>query len=196
METARLIGVTGAGRGTGTTHLSLLGANYLAGCCGRRTALLEWNGHGDLAALGEALLGRNRSRENSPGEPYRLLDVDYYQRGGPELLSDCMAGSYEDIIMDLGELREEIRREWLRCDVIILTASLTEWKVQAFLEFLAGEKRLDSRWIYTAAFGSEDTRSAVERQFRISLRRIPFLPDAFRIDRAAMRWLEELLGLG
>lgn len=196
-EEARLIGIAGAGRGTGVTHLSLLAANYLTGCCGRTAALLEWNSHGDFQALRQALLGREGGWKRKPQrERYRFLDVDYYQGGDREVLLECMNGSYDDIIIDFGELREDIQREWLRCDVKIMAASLTEWKVGAFLEFLAKQERPDRRWIYTAAFGSEDTRKMIQRQFLVSLRMVPFSADAFLISRDLMRWFEDRMGLG
>lgn len=42
----RVVGITGTGRGTGVTHLSVLAANYMASALQRRTAVIEWNDHG------------------------------------------------------------------------------------------------------------------------------------------------------
>ena len=41
------------------------------------------------------------------------------------------------------------------------------------MELLSEEEGRRAGWIYTAAFGSEDTRKQIERQFGISLVRVP-----------------------
>ena len=54
-------------------------------------------------------------------------------------------------------------------------------------------RRVRCRWIYTAAFGSEDTRREIERQFGIPLRRVPLSVDAFSVDYRTMKWFEGIL---
>ena len=44
-----------------------------------------------------------------------------------------------------------------------------------------------------AAFGSEDTRRRIERQFGISLKRIPLSVDAFSVDHRVKDWLAGIL---
>ena len=43
------------------------------------------------------------------------------------------------------------------------------------------------------AFGSEDTRKQIERQFGISLVRVPLSVDAFSVDYKTMQWFERIL---
>lgn len=194
MEKSRLIGIVGAGRGTGTTHLSILTANYLASCRQRNTALIQWSGRMDLWPVEHMLKGcRKRKEDTDLEEGFRLLEVDYYHRGDAGVLTRCMGLGYEDIVIDFGEMRQQIRTEWLRCGINVVTASLSEWKLEAFLELLSGEEKRQKGWIYTAAFGSEDTRREIERRFRIPLRRIPLSVDAFSVDRKTMEWFEKIL---
>ena len=49
----RTVGIIGAGRSVGVTHLAIWLANYLTGVKGQRTAVLEWNTHGDFRRLGD-----------------------------------------------------------------------------------------------------------------------------------------------
>jgi hypothetical protein len=191
MNECRLVGVAGAGRGTGATHLSILAANYLSGCRQHKTALIQWNTHGDFMRIEDTLRGNRRKGAES--HKYTLLEVDYYKMGDARLLAECMEDGYDDIIIDFGEMREAVREEWLRCGNQVMTASLSEWKLEAFLGFLAGEKKLGKGWIYAAAFGSEDTRREIEKQFRITLNRIPFSVDAFCVDRRLMDWFQGIL---
>lgn len=186
MKETRLIGIAGAGRGTGATHLAVQIANYLCSCRQRRTALLEWNDHGDLERIGRMFLKR-------PGKSsFRLLEVDYYRDGSAQRLAACMSGVYDDIVIDFGEIRDEIRTEWYRCGLCILTAALNDWKLESLLEWISGKEKLKKGWIFCAAFGSETTRREVEKQFQISIKRIPFSEDPFSVGPAEMKWLSEI----
>ena len=61
------------------------------------------------------------------------------------------------------------------------------------MELLAGEEERRTGWIYMAAFGSEDTRRQIEKQFRIPLIRVPLSVDAFSVDYRSMQWFERIL---
>ena len=189
----RVTGIAGAGRGTGVTHLCILMANYLASSLQRRTAVLDWSGHGDLMSMACASGRNNEKNADAPVNGFRILGVTYYTQGSPGALARCMEGDFEDIIIDFGEIRPSIRDEWLRSTVKIITASLSEWKLEAFMELLTGEEECGAGWIYTAAFGSEDTRREIERQFSIPLRRVPLSVDAFSVDYRTMKWFEGIL---
>lgn len=175
------------------THLCILTANYLASSLQRRTAVIEWSGRDGFAALGRMMKGRTDNQAESAQYVYRILGVTYYRQGSPRVLARCMDGTYDDIVIDYGEMRSSIRSEWLRCTVKIMTAALSEWKLEAFLELLTGDEDCRTGWIYTAAFGSEDTRKEIERQFRIPLKRVPLSVDAFSVDYRAMEWFEGIL---
>lgn len=114
-------------------------------------------------------------------------------QGDSRVLARCMDGSYDDIIIDFGEMRDSIQTEWRRCTVKIVTASLSEWKLKAFMELLTGEEERRTGWIYTAAFGSEDIRKEIERRFQVPLRRVPLSADAFSVDYRVMEWFGEIL---
>lgn len=171
----------------------MLTANYLASFLQRRTAVLDWSGHGTIAAMGSVPDRYAGKKSGSAEYVYRILGVTYYVQGDPRALARCMDGSYDDIVIDFGEMRPSIRDEWLRCAVKIMTAALSEWKIGAFMELLTEEDECRTGWIYTAAFGSEDTRKEIERQFRIPLKRVPLSVDAFLVDYRVMKWFEGIL---
>lgn len=168
-------------------------ANYLASSLQRRTAVLDWSGHGDLMSMACASGRNNEKNADAAVYGFRILGVTYYTQGSPGALARCMEGDFEDIIIDFGEMRPSIRDEWLRSTVKIITAALSEWKLEAFMELLTGEEECGAGWIYTAAFGSEDTRREIERQFSIPLRRVPLSVDAFSVDYRTMKWFEGIL---
>ena len=166
VETVRLIGIVGVCRGTGATHLAVQMANCLVSWMQRRTAVIEWNPHGDFASAEVLMRADEHKRSGQKTEEifrrgYSLLEVDYYKEGNPRILAGCMEGLYDDIIIDFGQMRREIR--------------------------------LGNGWIYAAAFGGEDTRRKIEQRFGISLKRIPLSVDAYAVDRRVKDWLERIL---
>ena len=61
------------------------------------------------------------------------------------MLASCLDGTYDEIIIDFGELRPSIRAEWLRCEVKIVMTALSEWKLEAFWMLLSRGGRAQSR---------------------------------------------------
>lgn len=175
-------GFLGAGRGIGTTHLTVWTANYLSGARRERTAVLEWNDHGDLAKLG-AFCSQQKKR------PYTLLGVDYYAAAGARELAFCMEQGYSHILVDYGTFDRESLCECARCDKRVLVGALSEWRAD---DFLCAAKQIGSRdrWSCAAAFGSETARKEMERQLHLKCLRIPLCPDAFVINGAALEFFQ------
>ncbi len=186
---ARITGVTGAGRGTGTTHLCVLAANYLCGACGRRTAVLEWNSHGDFAKFGSVCTGRSASESR-----YRIQEADFFPASSAETLADCLHRGYEEILIDFGSLGEQSGQELLRCHRVLLTVSFSEWQMGAFGEPEAWEERAAANgWQCLAAFGSEESRIRWNKRRRPTVRRVPFSADAFTVTEQVMEFMRKLL---
>lgn len=187
-ESWRTLGIIGAGRSVGVTHLAIWTANYLAGVRRELTAVLEWNSHGDFMPMGQFC--EKSSREGM----YRILEVDYYAQAGAKELAGCLNGDYRYIIVDYGEIAGQNLLECARCDLKVIVGSLSEWQAETFSGIMAGMEKRDKSWKYAAAFGSEETRKRMEKCFRSPVRRIPDSRDVFVITRADIRFFTELLG--
>lgn len=189
----------GCGRGVGTSHLAVALANYLTGVKRKRTAVLEWNSHGDFQILERFAEKNGRRHEKKTNrsqdrkECFRIMEVDYYKMADPVVLSECMSRDYQYIILDYGEAAEKSLYECARCDRKILVGSLSEWKVEAFLEILEQTKKRDKSWKIAVISGGEDTRKEIESMFRCQLQRIPASVDAFRITQEEITCFETLL---
>ena len=109
-HTAQVMGIAGAGRGTGVTHFVIQAANYLCSCRQKKTAILQWNPQKDLEKI-RAFLGaggKEDSRSFKKKDHFRLLGVDYYYEGDPAVLAACMEKDYQEILIDFGKVREEV----------------------------------------------------------------------------------------
>ena len=106
-HTAQVMGIAGAGRGTGVTHFVIQAANYLCSCRQKKTAILQWNPQKDLEKI-RAFLGaggKEDSRSFKKKDHFRLLGVDYYYEGDPAVLAACMEKDYQEILIDFGKVR-------------------------------------------------------------------------------------------
>ena len=101
--------------------------------------------------------------------------------------------NYQEILIDFGEVRDEVFPEWLRCSEKILIADLSEWKLESFLGLFTEKEKTGKDWICLTGFGSEMVRKEMERQFRLSVKRIPLSVDAFSVDIQTMEWFADIL---
>lgn len=187
------MGIIGACRSVGVTHLAVWTANYLTGARRERTAVLEWNCHGDFERMGKFCMGQY-SREGKKQGLYRILEVDYYARAGMEELAACLNEGYQYIIVDYGEITGQNLLDCARCDLKVIVGSLSEWQAKMFSGAVTGKEKRDTSWRYAIAFGSEEARKRMERCFRIPVKRIPDSRDVFVVTRADMNFFTELLG--
>lgn len=184
----RTLGIIGACRGTGATHLAVWTANYLTGVRREKTAVLEWNDHEDLIRMGQFC-----EADLKGSASYGILGVDYYPQAGAREMADCLNGDYRYIIADYGEITGQKLLDCARCDWKVIVGSLSEWQAEAFLEIVQEAGSRDKSWRYAAAFGSEQSRKEIEKRFRIPVCRIPDSEDAFTVTRADIRFFAKLL---
>lgn len=171
--------------------------NYLTGVSREKTALLEWNSHGDFRKMKEFCVeGANGADHADVGfirQMFRILEVDYFANAGAKELADCMGGDYRRIVIDFGEITGESICECARCDKKVIVGAFSEWQAEAFLELFRGKARRDKSWRYTTAFGSEETRKSCKREFGVDVWRVPLSADAFAVTRSDMSFFQKLL---
>lgn len=183
----RIIGIIGQGRGTGVTHFCILLANYLSGVKRRKTAVLEWNSHGDLERMRKACQAGKQQK-------FRVLEVDYYANADAAVLLECMKRDYEHVIIDFGEMTEENRPEFFRCDWTWTMISLSEWQMDACWKLCEETGDVEKKgWKIFVTFGSEETRNEWKRRRNLSLIRVPLSVDAFTITGELMSWFSHLM---
>lgn len=173
----------------GTTHLALLLANYLQGVWRKKTAVLEWNSHGDFSRLGRVCTGQQGDKEC-----FRIQKVDYYPQAESSRLMKCVEAGYQEVVIDFGAIREEVFVEFMRCGFIWIVVSFSEWQMEAFGEFTGSKVSKGSRdWQFFSAFGSEESRKEWNKRRKPEVLSIPFSADAFTVTRTLMRWMETAL---
>lgn len=188
---AEVIGVAGSGPGVGTTHFTVLTANYLSDVLGRRTVVLEWNQSGAFERMETVCAKKTVSKPEN--NTFRIFEVSYIKRAGKKELLECMNCGYDTVIIDFGNSLEMEAEEVLRCDRRFFLGSFCEWQVGAFTAFAAGRRGKQEGWEYLYVFGSEEAAEAMRKRLCISIKRIPESQDAFAITGELMVFFEGFL---
>lgn len=171
-----VIGIIGTGRGVGVTHFTVMTAGYLGGVLRKRCAVLEWNRHGDFQNM-----KRLCAKEKIQAKGYQILEADYYEKAGIDTLLLCKKSGYQAVIVDYGAVKEGNLEEFLRCDRQFVLGSLSEWQIEAFLEFEGKGKKAEKSWKTLVSFGSEEARGNAEKRLKIPIYRIPVSVDVFAV---------------
>lgn len=186
-----VIGIAGSGRGVGTTHFSILMANYMTGVLRQQTAVLEWNQSKTFEHMEQVCVSGTSARKKN--QIFKVLDVCYLKNAGKQELLYCLNEGFHTIIIDFGSDLQDSESEFFRCDRKLLIGSFTEWQLHGLIAMIAKRNRKEASLEYFAFFGSKETEREVRKQFQIQIRRIPYLPDAFTITGEAMTFLGEFL---
>lgn len=120
-KTTVIIGVLGACRGVGVTHICILLAEYAAMHEGAWTALIEFNDHMDFQKMEEELYEEGR-------QYFSCHEVDYYGNCDKILYESVMKKGYSYIIIDFGESLIGKKQEMDICHKKLLIGSNTLWK--------------------------------------------------------------------
>lgn len=166
------------------THLALLAANYLQGVLRKKTAVLEWNDHGDFSRFGNMCSGHLRDKHC-----YCIQNVDYYPRADGSRLKECLESGYQEILIDFGLLDEQVCVELTRCSAVWIIMSFSEWQMDGFEEIVkSGGVTKGTGWLFLTVFGSEESRIEWNKRRQPKILRIPFSADAFTVTNEVIEW--------
>ena len=183
----KIIGIAGAIRGSGATHLSIALANYTASGLGEKTACLELGGHGEMSHWKEA------------GTKGYFTDakIDYYPDLKKEQIPVLLNCGYETIIMDFGDAYKSYQGELLRCDRKIMLLNLNPWQAYAareLLEEIQSDKWGNIRPVFASLNPQKMVKNAIEQEFKIQVISLPLIPDPFRIRPETFACMDFLSG--
>ena len=131
-----LVGVAGAGPRMGSTHNSIVLANFLRENK-QMVAIMEMNASGAFEALCDA-----RKAKVFPEGYFTINGVDYYPACTRERVATVSGKLYNFILLDFGSYYEADRVQFNKCDVRILFSGTKPWELGA-LEELFEEQEED-----------------------------------------------------
>lgn len=180
------VGVMGSARGVGTTHFSVMLANYYRNGCGLKTCLVEFNGHKDYMKIcDEAGIEVKDIRQ------YSYKGIEFRVCQDAKAVADCVTGEYEVVIIDMASEKEETLEELKRCDIRWLVGSTDMWRIGRFKKLIS---ELENISISLAVFlGNQTKLRKLKKEYKVSVFEVPIEPNPFEVQSKTMYMLKEYL---
>ena len=180
------LGILGCDAGVGTTHLAISLCTYCASKKRKTVAYVELHARNEIAQLAPepALLVDNSS--------FRLHGVDYYPRMSGSGIPALLNQGYDYLILDAGSLDEADVSEFLRCDRKLVLGNLAPWKCWKYEAFFLHfhSINLGEGFDFLVQMGMKESVTHLSKAHHISITRVPFIQDAFRIEKELFPFLE------
>lgn len=193
------IAVMGVESKIGSTHLSILMANYL-NRKGYSVALLEANGSQDFAYIESAYEGI-RDFTNSTSQ-FSINGVMYYKHNSKVDMSSLLAMGYDYLILDIGSQGEsDWSQEFFRANAQILLGAGSEWRQPKIKQFRKMYSKMDqSNWYYCIPFVDPISITDIRKELPGNqVFRLPPHPDPYKTssetDAALTKILKPYLGV-
>ncbi|ANS75355.1 hypothetical protein AWM70_12660 [Paenibacillus yonginensis] len=188
-----VVAVAGVESKVGSTHFSILIANYLTRK-GYRVALKEANASQDFNRIEQAYEGMKGF--NSPNTSFTINKVDYFKSNDREGMSKLVGSGYNYLVLDIGCLEEsDWKDEFYRAGVQFVVGAGSEWRQPKIVQFREKHKNLDqSNWIYSIPFIEKLSISDVRKELPGNLvYRIPPHPDPYKHQSDTDAFLNNVL---
>ena len=186
-SSAWTIGVCGTGHGAGATHVALSLSNYLCSKLRKKTAYVERNGSGQILAL----------TGDAPCSSFRYMDITCYPLLRHEDLPRVLQSRFAYTVIDLGVLTADSCWDFYRCDIKLVVASVSPWKVHHWKELqetlLYNMNTCQDHVLLLGNLGIKETVKPLGQRNRILSLAVPYLPNPFRLTTADCTFFEEML---
>jgi len=186
VQEVQKIGILGACNAVGTTHLSMMTANYCANCKGLKTALVECNNHKDYIRI-------CNETKNIGKDIYHFSyqHIDFISGITPKKLADLAYQGYHAIILDCSMEHDFYFAEFLRCDIRIVVCSTELYKIGNSRRLLNDVKKIP---VQAAAFcADKKAKAGLEKEFKRVIMDIPMECNSLYIGSTTCNWFDRLL---
>ena len=183
------IAVAGVSDNTGVTHLCIMLAVFLSSVAAKKVALVEMNQSGCIRQAGIILDEFHVKARKT------FHKVAIFTQADEENLSEVISSDYDYVIIDYGKYDEDIRQSFIMCRRKIIVGSLSWWKIQHYVGFLAkADKKAEYKWEYYAVNPVTWGIRYLRHTFGINIRLIPFEPDPFLLGRNTLEFMTVFFG--
>lgn len=184
------IGVSGIMEGTGATHFCIMLAVFMTAVAAKKVALVEMNKTGCIRQAGIILEGFHARAGKLMRKVSIFTQTDEYS------LSEIVSSGYDCVIIDFGVYDECNRASFLMCDRKIVVGSLSWWKIQHYVNFLASHKETKTacKWEYMAVTPVKAGIRYLRHTFGINVRIIPYEPDPFSLSGNTLDFMVDFFG--
>ena len=182
----------GTGSGVGTTHLSIMITIFLSMVQGNKVAFVEMNSKGCIRQA--EIIRSNIDKHNNK---IFKRKVSILTQSDINDISEIVSSDYGYVIFDYGEEYDTYKKLFLLNNVKIVVGSLSWWKLQTYVSFLAKTEgdRTGTTWKYLGNNISDKPRNYMKKAMGIAVKEIPYEPDPFCLSGKALEFLSEFTSL-
>lgn len=187
-----IVSIIGVEGNVGTTHLSIVLANYLARM-GHEVAVVEANNSNDLQEIERAYEGKNF---NSLTQSFMINGVHYFKSNADFDIPLLLSKGYNFILLDLGAYENnKLLNEFLRSHVQIVVAQGSEWKQKKLYDFVHMYHDQSNRWRICIPCSNDMMRDDIKKQIKgTNVYGIPLHPDPYKTQKDSDSVLKNILG--
>ncbi len=172
--------------------LAIAIANYLTGVNRKKVALINMADPDFLLNL-----AWYHNLNISPDDKYfNLYGVRYYLRYNEKYISEII-GNVMDYIIFIGKgpFTSNVTL-FDKTQLKLVAGSLDPWELKYYADFLKRMAPLYSgkdNWVFLAQYFSEKDKKHMEKNFKVSIQKLPFDLDPFKIKRSAFPFFANIL---
>ena len=187
-----VIGLIGTHHGVGVTHTGLLLAFYFGEELGKKTALIECNGHRDMELIEQAYEWSNEEDNN-----FSFHQITCYKEVRLGQIPQILGEDYEYVILDFGTDLATNREELLRCSTKIVVGGRSEWDILKLKEFIRNTEviRGSEHWICYLVRAKEQTVQKIKKDLKQRIWAVPNIEEPTRISNNVRLFLKQCFSL-
>jgi hypothetical protein len=187
-----VIGLIGTHHGVGVTHTGLLLAFYFGEELGKKTALIECNGHRDMQLIEQAY-----EWSNEEDNTFSFHQITCYKEVRSGQMPQILGEDYEYVILDFGTDLATNREELLRCSTKIVVGGRSEWDILKLKEFIRNTEviRGSEHWICYLVRAKDQTVQKVKKDLKQRIWALPNIEDPTRISSNVRLFLKQCFSL-
>jgi tRNA(Met) C34 N-acetyltransferase TmcA len=188
-----VIGLIGTHHGVGVTHTGLLLAFYFGEELGKKTALIECNGHRDMQRIEQAY-----EWGNEVDNYFSFHQITCYKEVKLSQIPQILGEDYEYVILDFGTDFTSNREELLRCSTKIVVGGQSEWDILKLKEFIRNTEviRGSEHWICYLVRAKEQTIQRLKKELKQRIWAVPDIKEPTRISYKVRLFLKQCFSLG
>lgn len=180
------IGIMGVGRGVGTTHLSMMVADFCANFKGFKTALIECNDNKDYIKIWHEI----KSIEEDMYD-FLYKNIHFISGTTAKKIAQLELEQYDVMIFDCSRDNELGFMEFFRCNIRIVVCSAQLYKIGCTKKMLSDVKNLPIRAVIFCA--DKKLKAKIEKEFKKGLYDIPMEYNSLCIKPETCNWISRLL---
>ncbi len=181
-----IIAVSGIGTGAGSTHQSILIANF-ARRLGTRVAICECNFSNSFSNI-EKALGYKSIQNN-----FKFKGVTFFKNIDNGLLNEILAQNFQVVVLDIGKNLPLYRQHFLNADLPIVVTRNSDWQKENIEYFIdTNNEIMMNRIKWLSLYSSNFELSLLKKRFGKNFLTMPFIKDPFSKNTEIDKYLHKL----